>query len=319
MSLENIHLSHTMKKNTSFLKGNGHSRHFVSRKGEKPMKRQSVSIFVMFFVLTVSIFSHQGVSQQVTQAKKAAAAQPQPSTELTVDQVIKLVQSGLSENLIIAKIRQNGKVFNLTTDEMIQLQTAKVSENIIGVMMDPQAQPAPPAPTPVREPESEKPTREPGFYVSVEGKEVLLDPSVVTGSKVGMMGVIVTGGFGKVKEKAVVRGAKSNARVSAPTEFVFVAGNGLTHPNELSIVKFSIEKGSRVFQVGEVGMFTGAKTGISDKDTIPFKAEKIGPGTFKLVLDKPLEPGEYAFMCGSLLQVSATGTTGKIWDFGIDK
>ena len=113
----------------------------------------------------------------------------------------------------------------------------------------------------------------------------------------------------------MVRGAKSTVRVSSPTEFVFVIGNGLTHPNELVIVRFKDEGGSRIFQVGEIGAF-GGKAGILDEDSVPFKSEKLSATTFKIILNGPLPPGEYAFTSAATMQVSTTSVSGKLWDFG---
>lgn len=84
------------------------------------------------------------------ESKKAAPA-PAPAliqkteskpvvNELTVEQVAQLVQAGLSEDLIIAKIRKNGKAFDLSTEQLLQLKKARVSDNIIRILMDPQAQ-----------------------------------------------------------------------------------------------------------------------------------------------------------------------------------
>jgi hypothetical protein len=129
--------------------------------------------------------------------------------------------------------------------------------------------------------------------------------------------MFMTGGIGKAKMKAIVKGDRSGMRVSMPTDLIFVTGNGLSQP--ISIVKFRIENKSRVFQVGEASPFSGVSTGIRDQDAVPYKAEKIGPDTYKLVLDKPLPAGEYALMSPAMVQVSMSGATGKLWDFGVDK
>lgn len=249
------------------------------------------------------------------------AAPAKPDLGMTNEAVIKMVKSGLSEDLIIGAIKgATKKSFDLSADGLIALKTAGVSDKIMMIMSG--IEPPPPpvtAPTPAPKIEPTVPTREPGFYISVTGKETPLDPSVITGGKVGTKRMMLTGGFGKAKMKAIVKGERASIRVSMPTDLIFVAGNGLSHPNEISIVKFGIEDKSRVFQVGETGAFSGVRSGIRDEDSMPYKAEKIGPGTFKLVLDKPLPPGEYALMSAAMVQVSLAGTSGKLWDFGVDR
>ncbi len=70
-----------------------------------------------------------------------------PANELTVEQVIQLVKAGLSEDLVIAKIKKDSKAFDLSAEQLLQLKKAGASDNIIRILMDPQAQPvAIPAP-----------------------------------------------------------------------------------------------------------------------------------------------------------------------------
>jgi hypothetical protein len=128
-------------------------------RGEPMAKRVFLIFAALFFGLN---------AQTSTPAKKSAPAKktvtaptappevqqakPQPSAnELTVDQVCQLVQVGLSEDLIIAKIKKNNKAFDLSTEQILQLKKVGASDNIIRVLMDPQAQPVitpitPPAP-----------------------------------------------------------------------------------------------------------------------------------------------------------------------------
>jgi len=57
--------------------------------------------------------------------------------ELTVDDVIKLAKAGLSDDLIIQRIRKKGQPFDLSADQIVQLKTASVSERVIEVMINP--------------------------------------------------------------------------------------------------------------------------------------------------------------------------------------
>ena len=68
------------------------------------------------------------------------APQPTSTPQLTVDDIVKLVQAGLSEDLVLAKIRQNGKAFDLGVDKLLRLKSASVSDQIIKEMMNPRAE-----------------------------------------------------------------------------------------------------------------------------------------------------------------------------------
>lgn len=54
-----------------------------------------------------------------TGATKQSSKQTQP-TGLTLDGVVSMVEDGLSDDLIIARIRKEGKPFDLSTDDMIR-------------------------------------------------------------------------------------------------------------------------------------------------------------------------------------------------------
>lgn len=65
-------------------------------------------------------------------------AEPQaPQPTLSVEQVVQLVQAGVSETVVIAKIRQNGAPFSLSAGQIIELKKAGVSDRIIRALIDP--------------------------------------------------------------------------------------------------------------------------------------------------------------------------------------
>jgi len=76
-------------------------------------------------------------------AEPAAVAKPQG---LTVDSVLSMVQAGLSEDVIIARIRKEDKPFDLSPEDMIRLKRAGASDGIVKVMLDPKAEAKAPPP-----------------------------------------------------------------------------------------------------------------------------------------------------------------------------
>ena len=63
---------------------------------------------------------------------------------MTNQDVVKLVKAKVSEDLIIAKIRQSKTKFDTSVDGLVALKEAGVSDNLIAVMMNPAAPPPPP-------------------------------------------------------------------------------------------------------------------------------------------------------------------------------
>jgi len=65
------------------------------------------------------------------------------SSGLTVDDVIALLNAGLSDDLIVAKIHKSNQSFDLSTDDMIRLEKAKASDAVIKAMMNSASAPVP--------------------------------------------------------------------------------------------------------------------------------------------------------------------------------
>lgn len=92
-----------------------------------------IALFVLS--LALSVF---GIATAATATQDTAGSSP----GLTTDQVVQMVEAGLGEDLIITRLRRDGKAFNLEVEEMLRLKKAGVSDNILKVMVDPKAQTA---------------------------------------------------------------------------------------------------------------------------------------------------------------------------------
>lgn len=64
---------------------------------------------------------------------------------LTLEEVVRLAKSGLSEELQVATVKQNAKAFNLNSDEMLELEKSGVSKTVIRYLLDPAVAYMPPA------------------------------------------------------------------------------------------------------------------------------------------------------------------------------
>jgi hypothetical protein len=199
-----------------------------------------------FVVLVLSccapVFAQTGTTKQ-------AVKQAQPGG-LTVDGIVSMVEAGLSDDLIIARVRKEGKPFDLSTDDMIRLKKAKVSDAVMKVMLDPNAPAAePPAsvtrpvviqtpavpgvatarpsgatPGPAAEasgdPNDPMNPHDSGIYLYTKDRDgkpvmVVLERASYQGTKTGgALGAVVTHGIVKIKTKAVLPGAHATQRVS---------------------------------------------------------------------------------------------------------
>ncbi|MBI1745927.1 MAG: hypothetical protein HYR55_04975 [Acidobacteria bacterium] len=290
------------------------------------------------------------------------------SSQFTVDTVIRLHKSGISEDILITKIKQNNKPFDLSADEILKLQEAKVSDRVIQMLMDPTLDPktaegkTAPAPsarpialpgvsvgkptgatpdgaTPAGDPNDPATTHDSGIYLYQEGqrapKMTLLEPAAYTGAKTGGVFVsAVTYGLKKAKQKAVLQGARANIRAAdknpvfyfyfedkaaALGKSGFHGAGTISSPNQFVCIKLEEKKSARETIVMEMGSL-GTSSGTHEKSIVGFKSEKLRPGIYKVIFNKSLEPGEYAFIVGMTIGgASAAGAALplQIFDFGV--
>ena len=63
--------------------------------------------------------------------------QATPPQGVTVDSVIAMVQAGISDEVILARLKKGAKQYDLTPADMIRLKKANVSDVVVRVMIDP--------------------------------------------------------------------------------------------------------------------------------------------------------------------------------------
>lgn len=258
-------------------------------------------------------------------------AKPQPpANELTVEQVCQLVQAGLSEDLVIAKIKKNNKAFDLTTEQLLQLKKAGASDNIIRLLMDPTVQPvaAPAAPAvttptpavpanierslPNSLPEVDKAV---GIYLVEDGgKLTRLMRTAFTSQKIGTLGVMggaMTMGALKTKIRAVLYGSSAKVRVqNKRPEFLFNLSEDVQPTRDYVLIRLDKKSRTREAIVGSMRI-GGPNMGFDEKKTLKFSAKEIAPGKYMLKLENDLIVGEYVFC-------PANGELAAGYDFGVE-
>lgn len=262
-----------------------------------------------------------------------AAQVPSAAAPLSVEQVLKLCQGGFSEDLIITRIKQNGKPFNLSTEELVELKNLGVSENIIKYLLDPSqpySPPAPPAPSPPRAdsgappaakpgppprkfPEDEFASRvppEPGLYRFIGGAPLRIDLKMFLGenAKPGLGKLLMKKG----KVNAYLVGSASRLRINETVPVFYIRlpeGKGI---EELVLVSLDRKDDRREIEMGP----PGPKPELKPETLRQYDSLEVGPGVFRLTPSK-LAQGEFVFFLISSAE-PAKGTYGKGYDFGID-
>lgn len=254
---------------------------------------------------------------------------------LTNQDVIAMVSSGISEDVILAKIRSANAAgstatsFDTSVEGLRELKGANVPDSIVKVMIDP----TPPAPTVVSlaGPATVGPNLPPpevGVYWKDGGNFVLLQGQAISQSKVGGRAVnVFTYGIKNVHWDAFVNGPTSINRVRElrPT-FYFYVPDGAS-ASDYVLIRLNKKNDRREFQIGTFGGWLGGTSGVERDKEIPFRSDHVGIRIYRISLNSDLKPGEYAFFMGTGQQSGTVGqmagkgaggaTTGRVYDFTI--
>ncbi|KQN00880.1 hypothetical protein ASE85_09690 [Sphingobium sp. Leaf26] len=271
-------------------------------------------------------------------AMALAIASPAFAETLSVDSVITLSQAGIGDEAVIAKIKTSGTKFDLTTDEMLMLKSKGVSGPVIAAMLNNSATTA--APTMSMDSSDPLVPHPSGVYLlSSTGagrKMQRIDPTITNQAKTGgIIGYAFTGGIASMSIKAAIQNeaARVRAQPGRPSFYFFfdesnpdtarantawAAGTAATvsSPAEFTLIKLMKKDGRREARVGSANI-GGAKTGVMDKDRLPFDYEMVRPGVFRVTPTQELEAGEYGFIYALTPGGSSGAMTARIFDFGI--
>lgn len=261
-----------------------------------------------------------------------APAQESPK-RLTNQDIINMVGLGLSDDVIIAKIRSvsgsDGLNFDTSVDGLKSLKDAKVSDAVLKAMISPTQ---PPTVVVAAAPISTDPNLPPpevGVYWKDGQTFVLVQGMTLTNEKVGgRAGSFFTNGIRSEHWDATVDGPTSKNLVKDRRPvFYFYVPDGDTAADYV-LIRLNKKGDHREFQVGSFGGFTGGKAGVKKDKQIPFQATHVGIRMYKVALDSDLIPGEYAFFLGTGAQSNMSGgdlgasrsggnAGGRVYDFSI--
>jgi hypothetical protein len=280
------------------------------------MKRP-LALLVALFLLLASTTSSQQLGKRITNKD-----------------VIDMVALGLSDDVIIAKIRgaaAGGTLqFDTSVDGLKELKAGKVSDEVLKVMINP----APPT-TPVvvaAAPMTNDPNLPPpevGVYWKNGSAFTRIEGQAISQAKVGgKAGSMFTYGMRNEHWDAYLNDPQSKNVINErlPVFYIYVPDGA----SSSDFVLISLEKkgNRREFQIGSFGGITGGKSGVKRDKEVAFTSEHAGIRTYKIKLDAAMKPGEYAFFMGTGQQANMAGgsmggarsggaAAGRVYDFRI--
>jgi hypothetical protein len=252
---------------------------------------------------------------------------------LTNQNIIDMVSLGLSDDVIIAKIRSvseaDGLKFDTSVDGLKALKAANVSDAVIKVMINPAPPPAPViAAAAAISIDPNLPPPEVGVYWKNGATFILIQGQAISQAKAGgRAGSYFTYGIRGQHWDATLNGPTSNNHLKDRRPvFYFYVPDG-TDASDYVLIKLEKKSDRREFQIGSFGGVSGGKSGVKKDKEIIFKAEHVGIRIYKITLDSELKPGEYAFFMGTGAQANMSGgrvssssggsAAGRVYDFSI--
>jgi hypothetical protein len=280
--------------------------------------KQSLALLVALFLLLASTTWSQQLGKRITNKD-----------------VIDMVALGLSDDVIIAKIRgaAAGETlqFDTSVDGLKELKAGKVSDEVLKVMINP-APPAAPVVVAATTPVSNDPNLPPpevGVYWKNGNAFTRIEGQAISQAKVGgKAGSMFTYGMRNEHWDAYLNDPQSKNVINErlPVFYIYVPDGA----SSSDFVLISLEKkgNRREFQIGSFGGITGGKSGVKRDKEVAFTSEHAGIRTYKIKLDAAMKPGEYAFFMGTGQQATMAGgqtggarsggaAAGRVYDFRI--
>jgi hypothetical protein len=254
----------------------------------------------------------------------------------TNDDVISMAKMGLTDDVIIAKIRAMSAAgdaisFDTGVEGLKNLKANGVPDSVIKTMINPGA----PGPTVVAATSATPMTVDPnlpppevGVYWKDRANFVLLQGQALTNTKAGgKAGSLFTNGMRNQHWDATLAGptSKNVVRERHPSFYLYVPDG--SDAGDYVLIKLNKKSDHREFQVGSFGGITGGKSGVKKDKELGFKADHVGIRMYKVTLEEDLKPGEYAFFMGTGQGATMSGArggnrsggnaAGRIYDFSV--
>jgi hypothetical protein len=247
-----------------------------------------------------TICCHQAYTQSTT-----------AEAPLTVEEVVKLSKAGFSEELLVTKIKKNGKAFDLNPDELVELRREGLSESVIKILLDPAAPYTPPAPPAITAPAKKYPAdsfagavpTDPGLYFFAGNTPSAVDIKLLLGMHKGKV----------LKSKAIayLAGPAAKLRIKAGKPVFYLRMPEGKEISDVILISLLGKDDRR-----ELDGLPGSKGGLNADNVVQVDHLEVGAKLFKLS-PPALDEGEYLFFFAGSAEPDK-GTYGKGYDFGVD-
>jgi hypothetical protein len=237
---------------------------------------------------------------------------------LNNDAIIKMTKAGLSDDLIVTTINSQPGTFDTSTDGLIALKTAGVSDKVVAAMVakasapPPAAAPPPPVPAAAARPAGIDDVGV--YYQDKSGAWLRLEPEIVNFKTGGVLKSIASDGIVKGDTNGHIPGAHSKNTLTFPVTLAVYVPEGVDI-EEYQLLRLRANSNNREFRSVTGGVFHSS--GGAQRDEVEFKADRLAPRVYKIVLEQALGKGEYGLLPPGSYTSSNMASGGKIYTVSI--
>jgi len=271
-------------------------------------------------ILLAILFLQTSAPIAAQQSSPPAATHP-----LTNQDIVRMTKASFDDATIVKTIESHTAAFDLSVDALLKLKESGVSQHVIQAMLATNAERKPAAAAPatsytVKPAEPSQFLDEVGVYQVIKGKLVAIEPEIVNWRTGGVVKSVATLGLDKGHMNGTVAGPHSPIVVAStplgmagPIVFYIkcLEGNSASEYQLLHFWQKSDRREFRSITGGVLHMSGGATDNV-----IEFKFEKIAPRTYKVELPS-VTFGEYGFLAPGAASSSDLASRGKIYTFRI--
>lgn len=267
---------------------------------------------------------------------------------LNNDAVLKLVKSGLSEDLIVTTINASPGSYDTSANGLIALKNGGASDKVIAAVVSKAnsggaatggsaaasggpgktfigdapsggsgSAPTPGAPAAAGGPPSSVPPEvdSVGVYYQDQttGSWQEVGAEVVNFKTGGVLKHYASVGIIKGDMNGMIGGTRSKLALHAPANFIFYVPEGRS-PGEYQLLRLRLNATSREFRASTGGV--AHESGGAVRDTVDYSSKKIAPRIYAITLGGDLTKGEYGFL-PPLDSANNMASSGKMFTFAL--
>ena len=246
-----------------------------------------------------------------TPAPPTSQVLPQPPRAVSVEDLVRLLRAGISQDLILTKIRAGGQTLNLSADDLVKLKQAGAGDEFLKALLSPGPQDS--AAAAAAEPQL--PTAAGVYWIDPESGPHRIEGVTLGNPRVqNELASRLTLGMKRARMYAQLDGPHASTRAGERRpRFYFYLPEG-AHIADYVLVRLDEHEDARELEIGERS-FWDDQFDINPAIRIDCTYQRLADRLYLVTPADDLIVGEYAFFAPS---AAGLHTAARVYDFGIE-